>query len=125
MAMARKAAPSEFDERRKSERIELVVRVTYQTVDELFSEFARNINDGGIFVETESPQEVGSTVQLQFKLPGNDVPIEVTGTVVRTADGTSSESQPGMGIEFDDLGSGHRDQINELIRQLRADIPGN
>ena len=124
-AMAQEAAPSEFDDRRKSERIDLVVRVTYQTVDELFSEFARNINDGGIFIETESPQEIGSTIQLQFKLPGNETPIEVTGTVVRTSDGSSSEEQPGMGIEFGDLGSDHREQINKLIRQLRTDFPDN
>ena len=41
-------------ERRKSERTDLVVRVDYQTVDELFSEFARNINEGGLFVESEA-----------------------------------------------------------------------
>jgi type IV pilus assembly protein PilZ len=123
--MARDEALSELNERRKSERVELVVRVTYQTVDELFSEFARNINDGGIFIETENPQDVGSTIQLQFKLPGNEVPIEVTGIVVRTTDGTSAEGQPGMGIEFGDLGAEHRDRINDLIRHLRSEFPEN
>jgi uncharacterized protein (TIGR02266 family) len=119
--MARESALTDFNERRKSERVDLVVRVTYRTVDELFSEFARNINDGGIFIETESPQEIGSTIQLQFNLPGNETPIEVTGTVVRTSRETSAEGPPGMGIEFGDLGAKHRDQINDLIRHLRAD----
>jgi type IV pilus assembly protein PilZ len=111
---------SELHERRKTERVGLVVRVTYQSVDELFSEFARNINEGGIFIETDSPQQPGSEVALQFKLPGSDELIEVTGTVVRTTDGRSSDDAAGMGIEFGTLATGARQRINELIRQLRA-----
>jgi type IV pilus assembly protein PilZ len=112
----------EFHERRKTERVGLVVRVTYQSVDELFSEFARNINEGGIFIETDSPQPVGSEVTLQFKLPGSEELVEVSGTVVRITDGSDSEDSPGMGIEFGNLNTGARQRINELIRQLRANV---
>lgn len=107
-------------ERRKSQRADWVVRVDYQTVDELFSEFARNINEGGIYVETESPQPLGTTVSLQFQLPGGDDPVEVTGRVVRHGDAAAGEL-PGMGIEFDDLGRQERELINDLVRQLRTE----
>jgi type IV pilus assembly protein PilZ len=110
----------EWNERRKSERVELVVRVTYQTVDEIFSEFARNINEGGMYIETDRPQEPGASVSLQFQLPGSDEPIEVTGTVVRADASPGGEHGPGMGIEFDELTAGARERINDLIRQLRA-----
>lgn len=100
-------------ERRKSPRADFVVRVDYQTVDALFSEFARNINEGGIFVETEAPEPVGTRVELEFKLPGADEPVEVTGTVVRAEEG-------GMGIEFDQLGADHRQRINQIVRNLRS-----
>ncbi len=106
-------------ERRRSERTDLVVRVDYQTVDDLFSEFARNINEGGIFVETDAPPEVGSSVDLQFKLPGKEDPFRLKGTVVRVSDGEEGET-PGMGIEFEDLGPDDRQCINDLVRQLRA-----
>jgi len=111
----------ELSERRKSERVGLVVRVTYQTVDELFSEFARNINEAGIFIETDNPQQVGSSVQLQFKLPGSDDPIEVIGTIVRISDGNNGNEPQGMGIEFDELNEEARQHINALIRHLRAE----
>ena len=114
------APPPDFNERRKSERADLVVRVTYQTVDELFTEFARNINEGGIFIETDNPEKVGSSVALQFKLPGSDEPIEVVGIVVRTSDGSEPNDPSGMGIEFGDLNADARDRINELVRQLRT-----
>ncbi len=106
-------------ERRSSPRTDLVVRVNYQTVDDLFSEFARNINDGGIFIETETQQPIGSGVQLEFKLPGSDRPIEVAGRVVRAEPGRSSGVR-GIGIEFENLDSEVRQQINEIVRKLRS-----
>jgi type IV pilus assembly protein PilZ len=106
-------------ERRKSQRAELVVRVDYQTVDELFSDFARNINEGGIFVETETPPERGTTVDLQFRLPGDEEPVRVRGSVVRVSRGDGGDP-PGMGIVFEDLDPPTRERINGLVRSLRA-----
>jgi type IV pilus assembly protein PilZ len=110
-------------ERRASPRAEFVVRVNYQTVDSLFSEFARNINDGGIFVETDAPQPIGTNVELEFKLPGADQPIEVFGNVVRSIspDQVESGEIAGMGIEFENLDSSVRHQINEIIQKLRSE----
>ena len=109
-------------ERRNSPRADVVVRVNYQTVDALFSEFARNINEGGIFVETETPQPLGTTVELEFRLPGEERPIEVIGNVVRVVD--ADQAGPGgtigMGIEFENLHSGVRQRINEIVRKLRS-----
>ena len=106
-------------ERRRTERVELMVRVDYKTVDELFSEFARNINEGGMFVETDAPPAPGSAVALQFRIPGSDEPIAVMGRVVRTTEG-SREEPPGMGIEFENLDAQSRDLINQLVRSLRV-----
>ena len=112
----RSAAPRE---RRRSERVELMVRVDYKTVDELFSEFARNINEGGMFVETDAPPEPGSPVALQFRIPGSPEPIAVMGRVIRTTEGDRDEP-PGMGIEFENLDAQSRDLINQLVRGLRV-----
>ncbi len=106
---------------RKTPRADLIVRVDYQTVDQLFSEFARNINEGGLFVETENAPEVGTPVELQFKIPGSAEPIQVTGVVVRISLG-DAQDPPGMGIEFENLDGHARQHINELVRKLRADL---
>jgi type IV pilus assembly protein PilZ len=109
-------------ERRKTGRAELVVRVEYRTVDELFSDFARNINEGGIFVETDSPPEPGTRVDLQFRLPGSDTPVRAAGMVVHVGRDETSEAT-GMGIEFEELDDPTRQRINELVRKLRAAAP--
>lgn len=114
------ATAAEID-RRITPRADLIVRVDYQTVDQLFSEFARNINEGGLFVETENAPEVGTPVELQFKIPGSADPIQVSGFVVRITQG-DAENPPGMGIEFENLDGQARHHINELVRKLRADL---
>ena len=122
--MARSTQPAvspeliEGSERRKSPRSDLLVRVDYTAVDSLFSDFARNVNEGGIFVESQTPQPVGTTVELEFKLPGMDEPLEVVGRVVRVdRDGPEGS---GMGIEFENLDRNCRDLINDVIRNLRT-----
>ena len=114
-----KAQPDTSADRRRWERIDMVVRGDYKTVDELFSEFARNINEGGVFVETETPSEMGSSVAMQFQIPGSHDPIEVMGRVVRVSEG-DLQDPPGMGIEFEDLDDQSRDLINGLVRELRV-----
>jgi len=115
---------SEDLERRRSERTDYVVRVDYKTVDELFSEFARNINEGGLFVETEQPPAVGSMVALEFQIPGGSEPIQVMGRVIRTSEGERDEPL-GMGIEFENLDGQSRDLINDLVRNLRVGLAGD
>ena len=109
------------DERRRSERAGLVVRIEYSTVDDLFSEFTRDINEGGVFIETETPEEIGATIDLQFYLPGSSDPVKATGTVVRRNDG-SKPGQLGMGVEFEHLSPETRARINDLIRSMRSPL---
>ena len=107
------------EERRTSSRVDLLVRVDYKTVDELFSEFARNINEGGLFVETEQPPPLGDPIALQFSIPGAAEPVQAMGRVVRVTDGSGHEP-PGMGIQFDKLDGPAQELVNDLVRSLRA-----
>ena len=106
-------------ERRRSPRSPLEVRVDYTTVDAFFSEFTRDINEGGIFIETETPPALESSVSLRLRLPGSDEPIKIGGRVVRVSDGRAGEP-PGMAIEFENLDAGARRRIDQLVRALRS-----
>jgi len=106
-------------ERRRSRRTPLVVRVSYSTIDALFSEFTRNINEGGLFIETDTPPPTDTRVALQFQLPGGEEPIQARGRVawIRPA---SPEGPAGMGVEFEHLGADARSRIDELVRGLKG-----
>lgn len=105
-------------ERRRSIRAPVVVRIEYATVDALFSDFTRNINEGGVFIETDCPAELDSVVHLRFRLPGTREMLKLTGRVawIRNAAGRPE----GMGVEFENLSDRDRDRINALVVRLRA-----
>ncbi|MFQ5698345.1 MAG: TIGR02266 family protein [Myxococcota bacterium] len=104
-------------DRRRSERVALKIPVDYSSVDSFFSEFSANINEGGIFVRSERSVPLGSVVQLQFKLPGRERPLQMKGRVAWTESDAAEDN--GIGIEFLDLSPEVREEINEVVRSLR------
>ena len=107
------------DDRRRSARAAVELRVDYSTVDAFFSDFASDINEGGMFVENESPPEVGTGVALHFVLPRSDEPLKLQGRVVWRRERSQGEP-PGMGIEFEQMDRATREQIDALVRRLRS-----
>ena len=105
-------------ERRKSERQPLKVPVDYSAVDAFFGEFCANINEGGVFIETDSPSEIDTLVQLHFRVPDLETPIQVAGRVAWISE-EKDEGIPGMGIEFQELQPEVRETINALVRKLK------
>jgi type IV pilus assembly protein PilZ len=106
-------------ERRRSQRATLEVPVDYSTVDTFFAEFSANMNEGGMFIETDAPGEPEMAVQLAFRIPGTDDPVKVEGRVAWVSDGTAGQPR-GMGIEFLALSAEVREQIDTVVRRLRG-----
>jgi uncharacterized protein (TIGR02266 family) len=106
-------------ERRRSSRAPIVVRIEYATVDALFSDFTRNINEGGVFIETDAPAPLDSAVHLRFRLPGTRETLRVSGRVAWISTGPGG-NPIGMGIEFEGLTDADRARINALVSRLRA-----
>jgi len=109
-------------DRRRAERSSVTVRIDYSTVDEMFSEFTRDINAGGLFIETEKLVPAGTEVSMQFNLPGSNEVLQTIGRVVRVSNGPSVSvgACSGMGVEFDELTSEDRLKIDRIVRGLRS-----
>jgi uncharacterized protein (TIGR02266 family) len=106
--------------RRRTDRAGVTVRIDYATVDEMFSEFTRDINEGGLFIETDKPHQPGTEVSMQFHLPGSSEILRTLGRVVRVSSGNVG-TPAGMGIEFDELTSDDRRKIDQIVRALRRE----
>ncbi len=104
-------------EQRRLEREDLVFRVEYRIGDRLFSDFARNISEGGLFIATETTLPVSTVISLQFRLPASQEPVVVSGRVVWTVTG-GPEQPSGMGIEFENLDDSALRRIRQLMRML-------
>ena len=106
-------------ERRRSARASLEIPIDYGTVDAFFAEFSANVNEGGMFIETDAPGEPETAVQLSFRLPGVGDPVKVEGRVAWVSDGTRGQPR-GMGIQFLTLSPEARERINAIVRKLRV-----
>ena len=70
----------------------------------------RDLSAGGVFISTDTPVPVGTTLILLFALPEGETRIK---GVVRYA-----SSAKGMGVEFTGMGAGDRARLQELLRRL-------
>ena len=112
------AAPRE---RRKHERIEVLLEVDYRADETFLFAYVTDISAMGIFVRTTQPETPGTHLWLRFSPPGSEdgaaEPIECEGDVIwinPPRDGRSRN--PGMGIQFIDLTIEQRDRILRLVR---------
>jgi uncharacterized protein (TIGR02266 family) len=112
------STPHEND-RRRQPRTSVKIPVDYSSVDAFFTQFTRDINEGGVFIESDAPGELDAEVQLQFKLPDGEDPLQVSGRIAWISDG-KGESPAGMGIEFQRLPDEMQERINRIVRRLRC-----
>lgn len=91
---------------RRRRRRPLIVEVKACDADEVYLYTARNLSGGGMFIDTPVPLPAGTSLQLEFQLPGVSGPVRADGLVrwntVMMA-GDAKVKYPGMGVIFTGL----------------------
>jgi uncharacterized protein (TIGR02266 family) len=108
---------SSEDDRRREQRIPVVLRVDYDDADDLISDYTQNLSSGGTCVAGKRQLEPGTEVKLALSFPGLVEPIRVDGIVRWTRGG----DEPTIGIEF--LAGVARDQLAAVIERIQANDP--
>jgi len=108
-------------EHRQSPRVPIKLKVDCQCEGNFLFENATNISEHGIFIETDSPMDKGTVIDLQFTLPDNEQKIEVRGEVIWTnplRPAPKDNHNPGMGIRFVNLKEIDKETILSLIKRI-------
>ena len=110
---------------RRYRRRTVRVQIEYLLIDQGVAHraTATTLGAGGLFVETEAAPEIGTRLELRFRLTAAGAEHALMGRVKwvhRPAEGGGAGS-PGMGIEFDDLGPEASSRIDAIVRALRTD----
>ncbi len=122
--MSKKTEPVSLEEesevainRRSSERKKVRVAVTMSSDSNLYVGFADNMSEGGLFVATHELLPVGTTVDLQIRLPDDDEPLDITGKVrwQRPVASATDTALPGFGVEFQDLTDEEQEHLEEFL----------
>jgi Tfp pilus assembly protein PilZ len=78
---------------REDSRIDCFLAVDYSTRDRVYQDFINNLSNGGVFIETSVPFNVGQSLSLTFSVPSLNRTFKIAGTIVRTED-------DGIGVQF-------------------------
>lgn len=109
-------------QRPKSEQhVEILLKVKYNEPKELLSDYLTSLGEGGIFINTRFPFEVGERLSFSISFPGLLQPHDFDGVVRwrRPVGPRTTEEQAGLGVEFV-LGSDEkREELKELLDSLR------
>ena len=104
-------------------RLQHELPVAYRSVGTFITDWATNISQGGMFINTRKPLPVGTVVKLIIQLPGTSFPFDMTGRVIRVAEWDNRLNvAPGMGIEFTELDAAKREKIEAFVDRLRRDL---
>ncbi|MET0339719.1 MAG: TIGR02266 family protein [Polyangiales bacterium] len=106
-------------ERRQHERFDTSISVDYSSGETFLFSYIQNISEMGIFIRTDEPLPVGTTLELRFA-PDGETPIELVGEVtwVNPVRPFGDNINPGMGVRFQGLEPDARERIVDLVRTI-------
>ena len=113
-------------ERRAHPRVELRIDVNYGNVGLFHTNSILNISQGGLFIQTDSPLDLGTEIEVTFTLPGSTREIRATGLVVWRHAPTHSKISshtPGMGIKLKRIAAQDLALIREFVEKARGKAP--
>jgi uncharacterized protein (TIGR02266 family) len=112
-------------DRRREERVETTVRAEFQ---EEYWGYTKNLSNGGAFILTSSPLDLGDEILLKLHIPDGGEQIEVDCKVVWTNQygGENQDLRRGMGVKFLNLQPEVQKRIQTYIeceknRELRLE----
>lgn len=113
------APPSSELDRRSADRFPVVWSVDCETEDTFLYAAITNISALGIFVRTDAPLAIGTTLRLRFAPAVSFCePLVVDGRVQWINPDRPGCPNPGMGIRFVGLTMDDRERIVEIIRTI-------
>jgi uncharacterized protein (TIGR02266 family) len=114
---------SDPDNKRISARLQHELPVAYRSVGSFLSDWATNISNGGLFINTRKPLPVGTDVKILIQIPGAAFPWELHGRVARVTEFDNAANMvPGMGVQFTDVDDARKREIDEFVKRLRREF---
>src|SRR5215467_14652895 len=99
------------EDKREDERV--TINKEFESFDAFIQEYVTNISRTGVFIKSQTPLPIGTSVNLRFTVIMEDIEtIEGVGEVVRV-----ERDPPGMGVVFRELSQYSKDLIDKLLTQ--------
>jgi uncharacterized protein (TIGR02266 family) len=98
--------------------VQLKTNINLGSDSNFFTGFSTDISEGGVFVATVETVPRGTTVDLDFTLPGGR-PLKASGVVrwLREPNNHMPELMPGLGVQFEGLQPEVASLISDFVRK--------
>ncbi|MEC7985425.1 MAG: TIGR02266 family protein [Myxococcota bacterium] len=104
----------------RSQRIRMEAKITLRSQTNFFVGFSENISEGGIFIATQSPPDIGEKVEITIPLLDGTQSVNVEG-IVRWHRSMSNGMPAGCGVQFTQISDGAASSLEEVVRILRKE----
>lgn len=103
-------------ERRSFHRRIVHVDIGVQSDTNFFTGFIQDISCGGLFIATYDVFAIGTQLNVNFRLPDGPVlSLDAVVRWVREYNEISTDLEPGMGVQFEDLSPSDSEAINQFM----------
>ena len=107
-ALTPKLFPDSFN-RRTSTRVTLAIPVAYRFGDTIATAVTLNLSRGGLGIQTMTPQDAGTKVQVRFRLPDSPFDVEALSRVAWR------DQRAGMGVQFEEVAAPAQTALDEFV----------
>jgi uncharacterized protein (TIGR02266 family) len=80
--------------------------------------YSVDISQGGLFIETTQPKELGTEMEFWLAIPGAQQEVRLKGTVVWIRHEAQGDQPPGMGVKFQQVEADCGQLIDQLVRHF-------
>ncbi|PIE19580.1 MAG: hypothetical protein CSA65_01555 [Proteobacteria bacterium] len=111
-------AKQNWADRRATPRVVLKTAVTFSSESNFYTGFLDNISEGGLFIATYHPAQIGTKMKVEFSLPDDGEPVSVDAEVrwLRVPN-PNDDTPPGVGLRFLDLSDPDRHRIESFTKR--------
>ena len=109
------------ENKRESPRVATNIEIKFRETGSFVRSYMLNVTNGGIFLKTEKPLIIDAEVTMHIQLPDDQETMTIEGRVVWA--NTKSKAFPaGMGIQFTQITSEHKDKIKAFVNANLKEI---
>ncbi len=111
---------TEYESQREHPRIEIILKVEYDSSEGFLADHAANASGGGIFIATNRSFSIGDRLSFDISFPGLLSPIRCNGVVRwrRAPEQATDRSPAGIGVAFEFRSEEKRRELQDLVDRL-------
>lgn len=111
------ATVSEVEENRKERRKALSLRIKFksETFGAFLERYSTDVSEGGIFIRTKKPLDVGTRLKFEFQLQTGAPLIVGEGVVAWTREKKEPGKPAGMGVSFEKISDDSRETLATIL----------